>query len=87
MCICNPLLEHLELVQSVNLINKSYTLRQDEEITLIDQIIPVNAEGAWNMKGHSYIFELDNWYVIDGIFKALYMIGVTVYNPIKEVTI
>ena len=87
MCICNPLLEHLELVQSVNLINKSYTLRQDEEITLIDQIIPVNAEGAWNMKGHSYIFELDNWYVIDGIFKALYMIEVTVYNPIKEVTI
>lgn len=66
---------------------KPYTLRQDEQITLIDQIIPVNAEGAWNMKGHNYIFELNNWYVIDGIFKALYMIEVTVYNPIKEVTI
>ena len=48
--------------------------RQDEQITLFDQTILVNVVGDWDMKGQICIFELDNWHVIDGIFKGLYMI-------------
>ena len=69
------LLEHLELVQSVQTKRYwQYSLKQDVQITLIDQIIPVKVAGAWNIKGWNYIFELDNWDVIEGIFKGLYMI-------------
>ena len=34
----------------------------------------VNDLEAWNMKRHNCIFELNNWHVIDGIFKGLDMI-------------
>ena len=37
-------------------------------------IMPVNVVGTWNMKGGNCTFELDNWHVIDGILKGLYMI-------------
>ena len=46
------LLEHLELVRSVETKRFwQYPLEQDEQITLIDQIIPVNVVRTWNMKG------------------------------------
>ena len=55
------LLEYLELVRSVQTKKCwQYPLRQDEQITLINQIIPVNVVGAWNMKGQNYIFKLEN---------------------------
>ena len=69
------LLEHLELVWSMKTKRCwQYPLRQDKQFTLIKQTIPVNVAGACNMKGRNCIFELDNWYVIDGIFKGLCMI-------------
>ena len=69
------LLEHLEPVRSVKTKRYwQYPLRQDKQITLINQIIPVNVVGACNMKGWNCIFELDNWHVIHEIFKGPSMI-------------
>ena len=69
------LLEHLQLVQPVKTKRFwHYPLRQDKQVTLINQIIPVNVVGACNRKGRNSICELDNWHVIDGIFKGPYMI-------------
>ena len=69
------LMEHLEqawLAQAKRC--WQYPSKPDEQITLLDQIIPVTVLGAWNLKGRSFTFELDNWHVIDGIFKGLYNI-------------
>ena len=71
------LLEHLQRVPS----DKTkrfwrYPLgwkKSDEQIVVLDQIIPVNVFGAWNLQGRSSVFELDNWHVIDGLFQGLYI--------------
>ena len=55
------LLEYLELVLSLQTKKCwQYPLRQDEQIILINQIIPVNVVGSCNMKGQNYIFEVKN---------------------------
>ena len=47
--------------------------KTDEQIVVLDQIIPVNILGAWNWKVRITVFELDNWHVIDGFFQGLYI--------------
>ena len=60
------LMEHLEQVRSAQAKRCwQYPSKPDEQITLFDQIIPVTVLGAWNLKGRSFTFELDNWHVID----------------------
>ena len=44
-----------------------------EHVELVRSVL-VNFAGAWNMKGRNCIFELNNWHMIDGIFKGLYLI-------------
>ena len=51
----------------------------------VDQIIPVNVIGSWDLSrlerkndsdGASGIFVLDNWEIVEGIFASMYKLPV-----------
>ena len=69
------LVDHLECVSKNGIKHHwRYPTKSDEQEVELDQIIPCNIIGAWNLQGRSFTFELDNWHVIDGIFQAMYKI-------------
>ena len=50
----------------------------------VDQIIPVNVIGSWDLSGlegkndndASAIFVLDNWEIVEGLFASMYKLPV-----------
>ena len=50
-----------------------YPEKEEKHITETVRIIPCNVIGAWDTRRRKPNFVVDNWEIIEGLFKALYM--------------
>ena len=67
------LLEHLHCVISDETKRQwQYPSISDEYIAILGLTIPCNIIGSWIIKRQKSVFELDNWHIIDRLFKKLY---------------
>ena len=81
------MIDHMELSPKTKGCSKEFwrwpKIKEELEVE-VDQIIPVNVIGSWDLSGlegendndASDIFVLDNWEIVEGLFASMYKLPV-----------